>query len=264
MKYGLALLLCLLLSFCSLSTKAESAKKINTRDYNFVAIDHLAEQQVAANIVLRLCQDLSWECPISFMPAKRAERSVLNAMRAGEVARIWQYGENNRNLLRVPTPFYSLRTTMFVNQGSKIFINKLEDFKHYNVGIISGVKHTLFLETLGRNVLIANSSKQLFSMLETKRIDIAVTSSLDGWNTIQSFNKHLFKEQRLSLATQPKFEYPLYIYLHPNWGYLLDPLDKLIHKKIANGDLARLIKKTEGELVYGPSYSFEDIDDPIY
>ncbi len=74
---------------------------------------------------------------------------------------------------------YSIRKVYYMITPQKnIKINKFEDLIPYKIGALRGSFYSdLFANSLGLNKYFFNNTEQIVSMLESGRIDIAVTSS---------------------------------------------------------------------------------------
>lgn len=220
----------------------------------FAAIDNLAEQEIAEPVLLSICRKLDFNCQVEFMPAKRAEREVNAGDKVGEILRVWDYGVRNQSLIRVPTAYYQLQTAVFSLAERQIQINDISDLGEYRIGVVRGVKHTEFVSMYPRQVLMVNDSEQLFSLLQNDRVDVVLTSRIDGERinkvVMQKVNAAQFsaplQPYRSVVINDPLLaEQNLYFYLHPNYIDLQAPFDKTLQEMKLSGELARIIKQAE-------------------
>ena len=223
-------LLCVVLMF--------SSAKVQAEPYPFVGIKGLAEQEVGQAIFTEICNSHRLKCKIDMLPANRAERSVGLSKSAGEIMRIWEYGIENPDLIRVPTPYYFLQTALLVRDDNRLNIYSLKDIVDVNVGVIRGVKHTQLINANENKLLQVSSTEQLMRLLIKGRIDVAVTSRLDGLSTINKLGTDNIMVLPVELQT-----HPLYVYVNPEYAHLVPVLDDAINLITHSGELesARLV-----------------------
>ncbi|QBF82798.1 hypothetical protein EXU30_08915 [Shewanella maritima] len=133
MKISYKHFLALLCGACYLFSPALFANTLH-----FKGIEDLSEQEIGYVVFKQLCQEMGLKVDIELLPANRAERAVSAGLAAGEIMRIYSYGENNDQVVRVPTPYYALKTTAFAlanNDEARDLLYKLEQA---NVGIVRG------------------------------------------------------------------------------------------------------------------------------
>ncbi|WP_153915532.1 substrate-binding periplasmic protein [Shewanella sp. TC10] len=222
--YGLNLTTLFILLFVSSFSVAE------VKPYSFVGVAGLAEQEVGASLFATLCAKYQLDCDIEMLPASRAEHNVCEAKSVGEIMRSWEYGLDNPDLLRVPTPYYYLQTALIVRSDNLLNIYSLRDIKDVNVGVIRGVKHSEHIETNSNKLLKVGSTEQLMNLLVKGRIDVAVTSRLDGASTLRKMNIENVMILPVELET-----HPLYFYLNSEYAHLLPILDRAIKESINSG-----------------------------
>ncbi|KPZ69100.1 MULTISPECIES: ABC transporter substrate-binding protein [unclassified Shewanella] len=200
------------------------------KPYSFVGIQGLAEQEVGARLFDGFCKKYQLNCEIEMLPASRAELNVCEAKSAGEIMRIWEYGIDNPDLIRVPTPYYHLKTALLVRSDNRLNIYSLKDIVDVNVGVIRGVKHTEQIDVNPDKLLKVASTEQLMQLLVKGRIDVAVTSRLDGASTLNKMNIDNVMILPVELQT-----YPLYVYLNSEYAHLAPILDSAINDSINAG-----------------------------
>ena len=70
---------------------------------------------------------------VTGMPGNRAAIETTKGRVDGEIMRIWSYGIDNPDVIRVPTPYYFLETMAFYKEGSDVVVNSAEDLAKYSV-----------------------------------------------------------------------------------------------------------------------------------
>ncbi len=84
--------------FCLLSSKCLGA------NFDFVSIEKLVEQEVGRVIIPKIYSKLGIEITITPMPGKRAQQMANSGIKDGEIMRIYSYGNETPNTIRVRTP----------------------------------------------------------------------------------------------------------------------------------------------------------------
>ncbi|MFC3121452.1 substrate-binding periplasmic protein [Agaribacter flavus] len=226
---------------CSMLLFVVAIHKTYAVQYEFVSIRNLSEQEVGRIVLHRIYDRLDIPITITPLPGRRAEQDVVSGRKDGEIMRIWSYGENNDSVIRVPTPYYYLQTTAFVQKGQIINIREKDDLKAYRLVKVRGVRHTDDFTKGMRNVLDFNSSLQMLSFLSAGRADIALTNYLDGMLTIY---KHDLVGKVVPLE-RSLARFGLYHYLHNSHADLVPKIDQVIKEMKASGELETLIRFAE-------------------
>ena len=219
---------------------ATSAVETNKVDYHFVAIEHLAEQKIGKIVLTHVYQALGLNIQVSPFSGNRAQYAANYGHNDGEIMRIWSYGTENKNLIRVPTPYYRLVTSAFTLKNSGINITKASDLKDYRVARIRGVKHTNTITKDLQKVSDTSSTTGLFNLLQKERIDIALTSYVDGMQLLKKLNLEDEIMVSPALATLN-----LYHYIHKDQQALVSKVDLMIKQLKSNGQLAKIIASAE-------------------
>lgn len=208
--------------------------------YNFVRIDGLAEQAVGAELLTEIYRRAGHEISITPMPGKRALAEASSGRKDGETLRIFALGENEKRLIRVPTPISSLQTAAFIKAGSDVTIARREDLETYRTVIVSGVLHTHAITEGLSGVHEMPDPSNMFRFVQAGRADVALTSSLDG-------RANLAKEgiTDVVLLDPPLKELELFHYLHESHAEMVPAIDAVIQEMAASGDLAAMRKAAE-------------------
>ena len=159
----------------------------------------------------------------------------------GETHRIYSLAKDFPNLVRVPTAFSYVAPSAFVNKQSGINF-KVEGWSslaQYHVGAVQGMRFAeLGLKSRMDSVESVSSSDQLLRMLQSQRIDIAVTGQINGLYHIKALGLN-----NIEVLTPAIEKEDLYHYLHQRHQALVPLLDKTIQQMIASGELLRLRKR---------------------
>lgn len=218
-------------------------------ELDFASIEKLSEQEVGRILLPHIYDKLGIDITITPLPAKRAEQGATSGQYDGELMRIWDYGNQNPQMIRLPTPYYQLDTTPFITRHDiKVCRETLADSK---LVVVRGVKHTDLITQGLPNVHRVNDTVTMMKMLIDGRADIALTNRMDGIhaiNTLQTTEVH---------SCQPLAVHSLYHYLHPNNNDLADSLDRAIRGMRQSGELEHLTRLAEEE-VLGTAYDRHD------
>lgn len=95
-------------------SKDNPLKSSSGKHYDFASIELLIEQEVGRIVLTQVYENIGINITISPLPGKRAQYVANTGMKDGEIMRIWTYGDENPNTIRVPTPYYYLETMPFV------------------------------------------------------------------------------------------------------------------------------------------------------
>ncbi|MBE0364452.1 hypothetical protein PULV_a2791 [Pseudoalteromonas ulvae UL12] len=228
--------------FCSISSNANDAPI--KHHYQFASIEYLFEQEVGRLVLPQIYLTLGITVDISPLPGNRAQYVVNSGEFDGEIMRIWSYGEENPDTVRVPTPYYYLETMAFVRSDSLIKVNSVSDLASLRIGRVRGVKHTNNITEGLTDIYDVHSTQLMFELLEQDRIDVALTNTLDGNVIIQSYPFTNIKAMEKPLATLP-----LYHYLHKKNLPLVSLLDEKIHELSASGELKSMITQAENYVI---------------
>lgn len=223
---------------------------------HFAVIEGLIDQKIGAELVSRFYQKIGVEISVTPMPGKRAEMEAAAGRKDGEVMRVWEYGLVNPTLIRVPTPFYSVKTMAFVHRQRKVAVASLEDLAGYRLAKVRGVRHTSLVTQGMERVLNVSNGLQLMKALHVGRVDVALTDRLDGFLSSSELGTGT-----LVAIEQPLASFALYHYVHESQADLVPKIDRVIRSMKASGELQRLIKQVERQVItqtYGEVEGIEE------
>lgn len=214
------------------------------QEYNFVSIDGLFEQQVGEKILPVVYGKLGLDIKIVSMPGKRAQREANTGRKDGDIMRIWTYGGETPNLIRVPTPYYQLETMAFVHKDSQIRLNSKADLANYNVLKVRGVKHTENITRGLKQVFNYDDTLSMMLALQDKRTSIALTNTANGFFAIKKLHIDYIIALPPPLATLD-----LYHYVHKKHRDLVPRLDAVIKSMKQSGELDALLRQAEKDVL---------------
>ena len=233
--------LLVLLVFCSVANASSAQATADQQvDYEFAAIEYLIEQEIGKIILTAIYQELGLKINITSYSGNRAQYAANSGQKAGEIMRIWSYGVENKNLIRVPTPYYSFITSAFTLRNSTINITKAKDLTGYKIARVRGVKHTNNITKNLPKVSDSPSTEAMFKLLQQGQIDIALTSYIDG---IQVLKK--LKLEKDIMVSESLAGFKLYHYIHKDHQALVSKVDNIIKRLKNNGKLAKIIAQAE-------------------
>jgi hypothetical protein len=212
--------------------------------YNFASIELLIEQEVGRIVLTQVYKNLGIKITITPLSGKRAQYVANSGMKDGEIMRIWTYGDENPNTIRVPTPYYYLETMPFVLRKSDIVILTKQNLSKYRLTKIRGVKHTNNITQGLINIYEMSSTKDMFKLLLSGKVDVVLTNTIDGKLALA----------RLGLTNvvamkKPLARLSLYHYIHKKNKNLIPIIDKEIQRMKGNGELAQLISLAEQRVI---------------
>jgi len=234
-------LLTFLFLVCSNNVLAEQLKNA----YQFASIELLIEQEIGRMLLPKIYQQLGLSIEITPLPADRAQYMAVNSLNDGEIMRIWSYGIENPTTIRVPTPYYYLETMPFVNRGSGILINSVEDLSKYRIARVRGVKHTNNITKGLTNVYDAKNTESMFKLLKQDMVDVVLTNTLDGNLKL----KELGYLDKIIPMAKPLNVHPLYQYLSQDNRALVPIVDKEIQRLTKSGTLQKWVKFAESTML---------------
>ncbi|WP_324254916.1 substrate-binding periplasmic protein [Fluctibacter halophilus] len=214
---------------------------------HFVSIENLAEQKIGKIVLSHIYRKLGIEVTITPLPGQRAQRQAATGKDDGDIMRIYAYGKDNPNVIRIPTPYFQLETMAFTKADSGIQINSKADLLNYAVAKVRGVKHTDNLTASLNNVTDVNNTQTLIRLVNEGLVDVALTNTIDGLLAIH----HLNLDTVVVPGPQPLATFDLYHYLHQDHRDLVEKVDAVIREMKASGELERVIQHATLSVVKG-------------
>lgn len=213
---------------------------LQAHDYKFGAIEGLIEQEVAKLVIPQIYSNIGYEISVTSGPANSIENKLALGFLDGEILRIFDYGEGNENVVRVPTPYYQLETMPFIRKDSGVEVNTIEDLKKYRIGVVKGVKHTQKVTEGHPKVVMLSKTTQLLKLLEKGKVDVVLTNTIDGILALEKLKLDNVEPSENAIATEP-----LYHYLYKTNAHLIPKVDNSIKELKASGALNLMLRKAE-------------------
>jgi ABC-type amino acid transport substrate-binding protein len=219
-------------------------KLSQTIHYNFASIELLIEQEVGRIVLPQIYKNIGINIIVTPLPAQRAQVVANTGEKDGEIMRIWSYGNENTQTIRVPTPYYYLETMPFSLESRQLNITNKEDLKNYKIAKVRGVKHTNNITAGMNDVYEMNSTKNMFKMLLNGMVDVALTNTLDGKLTLERLGY-----KNLEYSNEPLAILPLYHYIHRKHKRLVPLINREILRLRKNGELKEMINRAEQQVI---------------
>ncbi|WP_286266618.1 substrate-binding periplasmic protein [Thalassotalea atypica] len=223
---------------------ALSQASIFEKKYEYASIQYLIEQEVGRIVLPQIYKNVGIDISITPLPGQRAQFEANQGSKDGEIMRIWTYGDENSQTIRVPTPYYYLETVAFTLKDSNVHIREKEELKEYRLAKIRGVKHTNNITKGLSNVYVMNSTENMFKVLLRKKVDVVLTNSLDG----ELVSKRLGLENVIAV-NKPLATLPLYHYINEKNRALVPVINEEILRLKNNGSLQEMILKAEQQVI---------------
>ena len=216
------------------------ASSCHGADYRFVAIENLFEQKVGALVIPKVYAKLGLSVSIEPMPGKRAIAEATSGRLQGEIMRIWTYGEEHPEVIRVPTPYYQLETRVFYKEGADVVVHRREDLRNYEVLKVRGVKHTNNITQGMEKVYDYDNTSGILRALRSNNNTLAITHTADGVYTARKLGL-----EGIRMVEEPLARLKLYHYIHRDQQHLVEKVDKVLRDMKASGELAQVIAEAE-------------------
>lgn len=150
-----------------------------TQSLTLASNEGAVEQTIAGCILTELYKSIELKLNIIPMPANIASVQNQNRKVNGEVARVAAYKSKDATLTKVTPSYYSLTTAAFFKIANASVTTK-DDLKKFRVGIVKGIAHAEDIVRDVPNVTDATDYTQLFYLLETNKIDVAIDTEVNG------------------------------------------------------------------------------------
>lgn len=210
---------------------------------SIAAIEGSMLHQATKPLLTEIYSRIGITLEIKDLPAKRASSTANSGEIDGELIRIYDYANISPYLIRISTPYTFFELSCFYIDDS-ILIEDWSDLDQFIIGKVRGIK--VIDDNLSGKGLVkeVNTDIQLFKMLKSGRIDIAISSSLEGRlraNELELFN----------IKTKVMSSYPLYHFLHKNNSDIVDKVNQQIIIMSKSGELEFYRKKFISETLIG-------------
>lgn len=228
---------------------------VYAEEYHFVSISGLYEQEVGEIILAEIYDRAGIGFNVSRLPGRRAVIETTQGRVDGEIMRIWSYGEEHSEVIRIPTAYYFLETMAFYKQGSDVEVSSVEDLTKYPVLKIRGVKHTNIVTAGLTDVYDYDDTQSMLKALNKQRSNVVLTNRGDGLFAIEKYGI-----QGIDFSKYPLFSFPLYHYVHKKNVHLVDKIDRVIAEMKETGELDILIRRAERQVFESSGMSYREPD----
>ena len=178
------------------------------------------------------------------LPPERSLKLANSGVMDGELPRIANISgpnSNYPNLVQVDVPVIPISHIAF-STNPDIQIKQWDEFKSYNVGIVTGWKILERNIKNYRSLTKFDSEASLFNALKKGRIDVAVYSRLSGLMEIKKLDiSGIYGSNAPKLQTG---KYTLYLYMHKKHKSLIPKLEKALASMKTDGTYARIFCDT--------------------
>lgn len=182
--------------------------------------DRLSEERLR-----KAYQQLGFDIRVVILPGRRALMEANMGRVDGELRRSRIDQDKYPDLLPVPVPINHLELCAFGLTELPGFTG-IASLKHYRVGVVRGGRQSERLGAMSASLHLVTSAEQLFLMLQSGRIDLAI-GNCKSVHHLASLPDH-----DLYIYTPPLERVPLYHYLHKRNRKLIEPLAEILKRDL--------------------------------
>lgn len=194
---------------------------------------------ISKKILIEAYKKIDIDISFKTYPSLRALVSSNLGDTDGEMHRILGIEKKFKNLIRIPVSINKISIVAFT-MDKEIKINKIDDLKHYTVGVRRGIQ---FAENISdeKNIYKVAKIEQLFNMLYLGRIDVAVEANVAGIEIIKKL-----KLNGIHISKKPLISKKLYHYLNKKHKKIIP----FITNSLQDMKDKNIIKKRHEEGIY--------------
>ncbi|MBT3989761.1 MAG: transporter substrate-binding domain-containing protein [Rhodospirillaceae bacterium] len=170
--------------------------------------------QISENILKEAYARIGIVITTKEFSGERALRESNSGRLDGEVNRIRGIDKNYKNLRIVPVAINALKGTVFTKLP-ELKIRKWQDLKSLTIGLRLGAKFAEY-NTQGMRVISAATNKMVFRMLDRDRVDVVISTALEG-----TITKMKLELKGISMVEPPLVTLDLFHFLHKDHEDLL-------------------------------------------
>jgi len=195
-------------------------------------------------IAIEIFKRLGMTLHYSRLPSERSLIQANNGIDDGNIARVKGIEKKWSHLIRVPESIIKWHFSAY-SHSDDISINGWESLRSYPVGFVRGWQIYQNKMSGVKNVILANTPDQLFTILKKGHIKIALFEQLQShyW-----FKKMNYTPVKLSPTLAKK---SLYIYLHEKHHQLVPRMAVIISQMKQDGTYQRIYNQCFGQLGMG-------------
>ena len=136
----------------------------------------------------------------------------------------------------VPVAINALKGSVFTKTPGKN-IRKWEDLRPLKIGLRLGAKYAEY-GTQGMNVVSAPTNQMVFSMLDRNRIDVAISTALEGSIMIRKL-----RLEGITIIERPLVTLDLFHFLHKKHETIIPRITKALEAMAKEGRIEMIRKK---------------------
>lgn len=220
---GFGLMICVMALASATPSRAETLTLVAAAN----TVDTITSEVIVREAYKRLGIDVK----INKFPGERALKLANDGKVAGDVQRIDKLSAKYPNLVQIKPAINYIEASVFVTDAA-LSARTWQDLKPYRIGIIRGIK---FAEggTQGMDRYMASDYAGLFKMLHRKRVDMAVSPSLNGRYQMQTLGITGISEVRPGVD-----RFDLFHYVHAKHAALAPKLSAVFTDMQQAGELS--------------------------
>jgi len=223
------ILLCLLLA----SAGAGAAAPVLTVSTNNTPLDRRALEELSREAFRRVGLTLE----LIVQPSERSLQAAEQGQVDGEGLRIAGLGAQYPNLLQVPEPYIGVSFVAFARKVDAVSVERgWASLEPHRVAFITGWKMFEANATHARIVSKVSTPEQLFRMLESDRIDLALYTLADGSAILKRLGMTSIVPLKPSLR-----DVNMYLYLHRRHEAWVPRIAQALRAMKSDGTHARIL-----------------------
>ncbi|OUR79689.1 hypothetical protein A9Q83_04680 [Alphaproteobacteria bacterium 46_93_T64] len=198
---------------------------------------------ISETVLKEAYRRIGFDISTQIFPAERALTMSNSGEVDGEVNRIFGLEKKYSNLVRVPVAINRIEGVAFTKKRD-LKITNWDSLQPFSLGLRIGAK---FAETgtEGMNVTAVATNEQVFTMLGKERVEIAVSTRIEGLLTAQKLGlKDIF------VLKPPLANLELFHYLHKKHAALIPQLTAALKDMQKEGRI-QSIKKAAFQKLFG-------------
>ncbi len=221
-----------LVLFCCVFFLTAEAEEKKPNKLVFSRINGSIAQFQASKVITRLYEKLGIKATYKELPGKRALKFSNEGKTNGEVFRIKEAGKKLTNLVRIPTKLMNLRGFAYTLGDQPI--DTFDQLKSLRIGIQRGV---LWAEngTQGLKVERHDDNLKLLEKLLAGGIDVTVAAEFSFEEEIKGNGT-----KAKILRGKPLSIHAVYHFIHKDYAYLIEDLDRELKKMKKAGDVEKI------------------------
>lgn len=214
----------------------------NTKKIIITGVKDMYLTKISEPILVEAYQELGIDVIIKTLPGERALIEANSGRMDGDLNRKAGLEKKYANLVMIPVSLLAADWVVFA-RNIKFRVNGWKSLKPYSIAIQRGLR-VAEDGTEGMNPIIVNSIEQLFEMLNSNRIDIVVSTRLEGLISIKKLGMNGI------VVLEPSIQVvPLYHYIHKKHIPIANQLTRILAKMKKNGRIKEITDEVLDDLL---------------